>query len=600
MAEKIQFTKGRKQTTHFSLLVFHRDGSSIIPLFQGKTLTVGREQSADVSIPNSTLSPQHSLFEMIDDDLWVRDLNSLRGTWVNGKAIKTCKLEIGWDVYVGDVTIYIHKLTPGESPLHRFASHEQFITILNEEVGLARAFGSTFGVLSIQSLSSEKKNIGKWCQGLRKFLRPTDRIAVFSPNALEIVALKCTSEMALKLGRRLVTEGKGSALICGISLFPDSATTPGGLLDASRTALHRADSENPVQLAPNISVHSFPNSDSIEQSDVVKPVMESTVMKSVFATVERVARSNIPVLIMGETGSGKEIVTRMIHERSSRQKKPFCAVNCGAIPEPLIESILFGHEKGSFTGAETAKTGMFEQAEGGTLLLDEVAELPLQAQATLLRVLEDRRVRKVGSSVEKSVNVRILAATHQELEMMCRAGTFRWDLLYRLNTMTLRIPPLRERYEDIEPLVEYFIKYANRVNECKVHSITNEAIELIYAYSWPGNVRELRNAIERAVVVSRDGVITVNDLPGAVRNPTKRSKEISSGESLDDRPRGPLVPIVDEESDEDFKTRVRRFEESLISEALRKSGGNQSAASRLLKIPLRTLVRKIQRYGLKH
>ena len=332
------------------------------------------------------------------------------------------------------------------------------------------------------------------------------------------------------------------------------------------------------------------NSPAREVSDAGPVIVKNAAMKEVMSLVKRLSASTIAVLIHGETGTGKEIVSRAIHDHGPRKNKPLCTINCAAIPQTLIESVLFGHEQGAFTGADKLARGIFEQAEGGTVLLDEIGELAPPAQATLLRVLETKQVTRVGGSKEIAVDVRVIAATHRDLEAMVGAGRFREDLLYRLNTMTLRLPPLRERVDEIRPLAERFLKDAARQAKSPVRSFDAEALAALEAYSWPGNIRELRNVIDRAVVLAEGKAISLADLTERVRG----------GKSTSPAPEpGALDPGIGEIAGGDYRDHVRKFEISLILQALHKHNGNQTEAARMLNLPLRTLVHKIQTYGIK-
>jgi len=339
-------------------------------------------------------------------------------------------------------------------------------------------------------------------------------------------------------------------------------------------------------------------------------------MRAVYETVRRLAETTIPVLIVGETGTGKELVARAIHREGARRERPMRFINCGAIPGQLIESVLFGHERGAFTGAAQRTKGIFEEADGGTVLLDEIGELSAAAQVALLRVLETKRLSRVGSHQEIAVDVRIIAATHRNLEAMCEDGSFRWDLLYRLNAMTLRLPPLRERSEEIEPLVDTFIKEANESNTCSVWGIEPEALSLLCRYTWPGNVRELRNVIERAVVLVRDGVISIDELPERIcqaaygRQRRQTSAVLSAGPGAAAsaphvRPARPrrqyaITNVMDEPIPEpELRVQVREFEKALLRHALARAGDNQAQAARQLAMPRRTLVHKLQQYDLR-
>jgi DNA-binding NtrC family response regulator len=283
------------------------------------------------------------------------------------------------------------------------------------------------------------------------------------------------------------------------------------------------------------------------------------------------------------------------------------SINCGAIPATLVESVLFGHEKGAFTGATQSSKGIFEEADGGTVLLDEVGELSASAQAALLRVLESKKITRVGSSKEITVDVRIIAATNRDLEAMCEEERFRWDLYYRLNAMTLKVPPLRERPEEVGPLAELFMREANKANGCAISGIGAEAMRLLHHYPWPGNVRELRNAIERAVVIARGDGITAKDLPQRLRDVGERTTgphpAVERTEKAEPPARGApgpthqMVPVTGDTLD--YKQRMQRFEAQLILDALRRCNWNRGEASQMLNMPVRTLSHKINQHGIK-
>ena len=309
-------------------------------------------------------------------------------------------------------------------------------------------------------------------------------------------------------------------------------------------------------------------------------ISHSPRMEEVLSLASRAADSKATVLITGESGTGKEVLAKSIHYVSSRKDKPFIAVNIPALPETLLESELFGHEKGAFTGAEKAKKGRFELAEAGTIFLDEIGDIPLNLQVKLLRVLQEHQIERLGSTESTSIDVRIIAATHQNLEQKIKDGTFREDLFYRLNIVSLNIPPLCERREDIIPLIDYFVEKYAKENGREKLSLSREAVDLLLKYNFPGNVRELENIVERAVVLSRNDVITLNDLPNVVKG-FKAEKEIPNQDE------GTLIE------------RVEELEKKLIYDALSKSNGNQSLAGRILGLTERNLRYKMQKYGIK-
>ncbi len=298
----------------------------------------------------------------------------------------------------------------------------------------------------------------------------------------------------------------------------------------------------------------------------------------------RIAPSQATVLIQGETGTGKELLARLIHNLSSRSDNPLIAVNCAAIPETLLESELFGHEKGAFTGAIQRRIGRFEQAEGGTLFLDEIGELSLPVQVKLLRFLQEREFQRVGGERTHKADVRIISATHQDLDASVKEGTFREDLFYRINVIHMEIPPLRERREDIAPLLEHFTRKFAVENHRKIEGISREAVDLLTRYDYPGNVRELENIIERAVVVCRGHVISREDLafPEAFNpqaGPAAEPDPILPGETL--------------------QQAVESLERRMIGDALLQSGTNQSQAARQLGLSERMLRYKLKKYGFK-
>ncbi len=293
----------------------------------------------------------------------------------------------------------------------------------------------------------------------------------------------------------------------------------------------------------------------------------------------RIASSQATVLIQGETGTGKELMARLVHQLSPRANRPLVVVNCAAIPETLLESELFGHEKGAFTGAVQRRIGRFEQADGGTLFLDEIGELTLPVQVKLLRFLQEREFQRVGGERTLKADVRIISATHQDLESGVKQGLFREDLFYRIHVVTLKIPPLRERREDIPALLELFIEKYSRENQKTIEGVSREARDQLMRYDYPGNVRELENIIERAVVISQDPLISTRDLPFQDCLGMENSGEADQSGSL-------------QEAMEDLERRM-------IREALEQAESNQSQAARLLGLSERMLRYKLKKYGFK-
>jgi two-component system, NtrC family, response regulator AtoC len=303
-------------------------------------------------------------------------------------------------------------------------------------------------------------------------------------------------------------------------------------------------------------------------------------MNELLRTTRKIAEYKTTVLITGESGTGKELIARAIHDLSPRAQEPFVAVNCGAIPETLLESELFGHRKGAFTDAIRDKKGLFEEASGGTLFLDEIGELPLGPQVKLLRVLQEQVVRAVGSTTDDKVDVRVVAATVRDLGEEVRQGRFREDLFYRLNVIQVQLPPLRDRREDIPFLIDHFVRRTNTKLGTQCQGASPEAMKLLLAYSWPGNVRELENTVERALVLSDGSHIEVEGLPERLRENRDRIRQtLQSGELS-------------------IKKTTRIIEEELIRKALRETHGNRTNAAKILEISHRALLYKIKEYGI--
>jgi DNA-binding NtrC family response regulator len=305
----------------------------------------------------------------------------------------------------------------------------------------------------------------------------------------------------------------------------------------------------------------------------------------VFEVLRRVATTDCSVLVSGETGTGKELVARAIHDASGRGAAPFVAVNCASVPEQLMESELFGHVKGAFTGAQAARIGRFQAAHKGTLFLDEVGEMPLAVQAKLLRALQEKEILPLGENHPVPVDVRVVAATHRDLESMVEARQFREDLLYRLDVIRVELPPLRARVGDVQLLVDAFIADACARRGAHVTGVDPAALEALRAYQWPGNVRQLQNVVERMVLLRGDGPLTLADVPEKIRGAAATRAAASHPYAT------PLLP----DDGIDLREAVERFETALIQQALDRVGGNRNRAAALLKLNRTTLVEKLKK-----
>jgi two-component system, NtrC family, response regulator AtoC len=308
-------------------------------------------------------------------------------------------------------------------------------------------------------------------------------------------------------------------------------------------------------------------------------ISRNSAMEDIFGQIRKVCDLKTTVLILGESGTGKELVARAIHDNGSRATRPFVAVNCGAIPENLLESELFGHVRGAFTDASGDKAGLFEQADSGTLFLDEIGEMPLALQVKLLRVLQEEEIRRLGAAAPRKINVRVLSATSRDLGADVKVGRFREDLFFRLNVFFIQLPPLRERVDDIPLLAEYFTTKFSRAMQRQPARITPEAMRLLMAYGWPGNIRELENVIERGLILCEGDVISGQCLPDAIRGLA-----------------GLQQPLPEENLS--IKKAEDAMERDLIRKALAKTGGNRTQAARILEISHRSLLYKLKEFGI--
>ncbi len=363
------------------------------------------------------------------------------------------------------------------------------------------------------------------------------------------------------------------AMKIGAYDFISKPVEPTRLRTTLSNATHKRETERQLEVSRR----------KLRDTGILGPLVGSSrKMRDIFSMIEQVAPSNVSVLVTGESGTGKELVARALHELSPRKPKPFVAVNCAAIPETLIESEIFGHEKGAFTGALERRAGCFELAEEGTLLLDEIGEMPIATQAKLLRVLEDKKLRRLGSKTESPVDVRVLAATNKNPDAAVDGGQLRADLYYRLNVFNIHMPPLREHKEDIPAIVEAMIQDMNGKHDRKVPGVDPGMLQRLMQYDWPGNVRELRNTIERAVILCGTNPVGVQHLPPGFGT---RGVETSADAAMANTVKVEVGTTVDE------------AERLLIVKTLASTNNNKTRAAEILGISLKTLHNKLKEYG---
>ena len=551
-----------------SLLLYHRDGVKVVSLQPGASVVVGRTFPADAVVDDRSLSRQHARFTADVGGVTIEDLESTNGTWVNGERVTKTRVSYGDVIRIGDVAASLHVVPARGAPgAITVDGHDRFMTALEDEVKRAQTFARPVAVVMISG-----DHVSKWAARVAAALRPADRIGIYADDTALVMLPELGREAASTRAREL--GDLAGAKKVGLAILPEDAASADELLSAARASHKRG-------IAATTSVPSFGPAPA-------NMVVRSARMRAVLDEVARVAASTLPVLVHGETGTGKELIARANHDQSPRRGAPMRSINCGAIPATLVEGMLFGHERGAFTSADKQQKGLFEQAHGGTVFLDEIGELSSTAQAALLRVLETKKLMRIGGDREIDVDVRVVAATHRDLEAMCDAGGFRRDLLYRLNAVVLDLPPLRERAEEIEPLANALLAEANASSGRAVRGLSPDALELVRRYPWPGNVRELKNAIERAVVIARGDLVTDADLPARVRESSPR---MPSNAPEEPRDLG------------DFKERVKqqtqKLETEMIVEALRRTNGNQTEAAKLLNMPVRTFTHKMKELGIK-
>ncbi|MFP2924690.1 sigma 54-interacting transcriptional regulator [Pyxidicoccus sp. 3LG] len=579
-----------------AVVVHHENGAELGLLKPGVPLTIGRAEPSVLRINDRRLSRVHARFLLSDNRITAEDLGSKNGSWVAGRRIEKAFLEIGDELRLGGLSARIHVLSRSGQSL-RFEGDETFRRAVDEEATRARQFHRPFALLVVRTARAGKdgvppvveEHVHRWLERVHGQLRPVDRIAPYGSDAVQLLLPETGPEEAVRIARALaaVPRGSGPLLVVGVSLYPGAASTVEELVELARAAANRATPEHPVEVT---STAPWFDSSTVADGSLIA----GAAMRELLETARRVSDSRVPVILHGETGTGKEVLARFLHDQGPRHSQRMVRVNCGAIPKELVESTLFGHERGAFTGAGQLKQGVFEEAHGGTVFLDEIGEMPLAAQVALLRVLETGSFSRVGASKELTVDVRVIAATHRDLEAMVAAGSFREDLYYRLNAILLAIPPLRERIDELEPLAHRFLRLANEGNGRNVRGIEPAALELLRAYAWPGNVRELKNAIERAVVVARGALLAPGDLPARVQAAGATERPVPAPSPTIQAAPGPRL-----EETNPAREQVRGFEAHLLQEALVATGWSRSEAAKRLGIPVRTLSYRMKVLGLK-
>ena len=596
---------GRPERWH--LVVLGRDGAVPYLLPVTGEILIGRAEDAHIRIVDPKASRSHARVHVkgeIDPatagspgrtlSCEIEDLGSANGTRVRHEPLPSrvrTRLLPGDSIAIGNTVLVLHGADP-ELEVRRVWAHGYLETRLIEECAGAQERGSQFALVRIHVEGSPPAALVERC--LADVLRGGDLLATYGPREYQALLLDSGESGARGLAEAmeaaLGAEGIGSraALAC----FPVDGTSPQVLLGCASERIFAVGAH-----AVTATVTATPVGTPIGTGTAGLVtgggglVLGAGPMQELFRLARRAAASDTNVLILGETGAGKEVFAETVHRLSPRAAKPFLPLNCAAFSESLVESELFGFERGAFTGATHAKPGLLEAAAGGTLFLDEIGEMPLSVQAKLLRVIETRQVLRIGAVKPQTIDVRFVAATHRDLEEEVEEKRFLEDLYFRLNVITLQIPPLRERIDEVEPLARLFLQSLTRRIGRRAPALSPDALGLLRSYAWPGNIRELRNVIERALVLCADDLITPEHLPAEkiLCNPWP-PRDATQTEPV----AVPLVPPAPGPPDRNLK----EIERQAILDALQRCHGNQTRAAELLGMPRRTFCKRVRDYEL--
>jgi two-component system, NtrC family, response regulator AtoC len=563
------------------LRVVSESNSFVYQLPTRGTVQIGRESDSEVCIESPEVSRAHARIHL-GETIELEDLGSSNGTIVCGEQLASkgrTLLYPGDLIEIGQFTIFVQeaRMRSSGSRVRRILPHGYFESRVETECARANRIGTMFAVgrLHLERDFPSEKLLTIFAE----VLRGDDELACYAPREFEFLlsdaSVQRVDRINAQLGKKLEDAGVSDSFRIGMAVFPRDARSSENLIAIACDAIRNGDAD--PETAQTI-------------------VVEDESMIVLHRLLEKIAKGSISVLILGETGVGKEIAAELIHRKSRRADHPLIRLNCAALSENLIESELFGYEKGAFTGAMRSKPGLLETAEGGTIFLDEVGELPLSTQVKLLRVLEERKVLRVGGLEAKAIDVRIMSATNRDLALEIEEGRFRQDLFFRLNGISVTVPPLRNRAVEISGLAKLFVTQICELDQrADLPTISSEAMHWLESYAWPGNIRELRNVIERAVLLADEGRILPEHLPLENMNaPLLTSTQVDALEAdgaLKDHPTDatPRKKLLGE---------IQDFEKNRIIEALMTCDGNQTKAAKMLGIARRTLIKRLDLYGI--
>jgi two-component system response regulator AtoC len=552
------------------LLVVENDSSSIFHLPRTGDVVIGRASDCELQLEHASVSRRHASIRIDDGLMRLADLGSHNGTRVNGEPVSESRTLASGDVaMVGDVVCVIHVSTPS-APARSSYGEAGWRRRLAEELERAMTYRRSLAVLAVM--------VAELPPGaLAPALRLIDVVGHTDDGHTLILLPEAGRDEAHAIAAQIHVHVPRARI--GMAVCPIDACDVDTILLAARAAARRA--------APGACAEPAEGAMRIELGSREVLVADPAMVR-VYALLERIGASDLPVLVTGETGTGKENAAYAVHHYSKRSG-PFIAVNCAALaPDSLVESELFGHDKGAFTGATAAKAGLFESANGGTVFLDEVGELPLAIQAKLLRTLETKKITRLGETRERSVDVRLVAATNRDLEREVTGGGFRRDLYFRLTGATVILPPLRDRRCEIPILARELLALACAKAGRGAMTLTAPAMQVLLTHAWPGNVRELRQAMDYVVVTAPDELVEPADLPERLGGAPVGMSPVPPPVAEDEVPRT-FQPLADE---------VRELERRRMTEALAATRGNRTKAAALIEMPIRTFTNKLKQYKL--
>jgi len=580
-AEPVSFAKDRQY-----LLVFENDRSFMFALPRDGEVSIGRAEDAGLAIADASVSRQHARVLMKAGEATLADLGSQNGTHLNGERVVGARaLASGDAVLLGNITLIFHSSARAQSS-RGIVPLDDFRQRCEEELERSLRYHRPLSLACLALAgASDRVLIARALEGQ---LRLLDVLSWSGNDQLFVLMPETGPDTAPAAARRLlqVLERVAPAAHAGLASSPVDGCDFATLLASARAAAGGPGAEK-------VSAAARAYEEIVLGERIA--IVADPAMSRLYHLVRRLATSELPVLVGGETGTGKELAASAVHHFSPRRTGPLVAVNCAAIAESLLEGELFGWERGAFSGATSARAGLLEAAEGGTIFLDEIGELSATAQAKLLRVLEAKRVMRLGDTRERVIDIRIVAATNRDLEDEVAGGRFRQDLFFRLSGARLWIPPLRDRPRELPILAQRFLTDACRRLQKPVPAIADEAMRRLVAYAWPGNVRELRNLMEYVAATVEIDTVIAEHLPAPIasvgrRQPlpagsaaTRAPESVTSASPANFRP-------IDEE--------IRELEKSRMAAALAATGGNQKRAAELISMPRRTFVTKLKEYGL--